>query len=97
MRGLQARTQLATHRIQVAIGVEESITTDSLLNAIQTAHEDGSRDALDGNNEPPAMFNNEPILLAAWDGGQETVLTLQEMNVSSGCRSHSGDPCPHHG
>lgn len=97
MRGLQARVQLAHHRVQLAMGADENIAVDFLLEAMETARADGSRDALAGNSEPPVMFNDEPVLLHAWTEGQETIQSLREMSECAGCSSTYGEPCPHHG
>jgi hypothetical protein len=69
MRGLDARVQLAKAVIMAATDEDEA---DAMLGlAIELARKDGVEDAKDRVHQPPLQFKGQPVLLAAWEEGQE--------------------------
>lgn len=63
MRGLDARLMIAKHRIRLVIGLDARA---ELIEARHLARRLGFADAIEGRRDPPALFNDEPLLLQSW-------------------------------
>lgn len=95
MRGLQARAELATARVQAAIFGQDSEQAGlAALDATTSAIGDGMTDFHNDCHTPPRFFMDEPQLLEAWQSGWGLAADSHEM---SHCNDGTGNPCPLHG
>jgi hypothetical protein len=98
MRGLQARTELATAKVQAAIFGQDSEQAGlAALDATISATSDGIADFHHDCHTPPRFFVDEPALLEAWQDGWGFAADRHEMSHCSHCTDGTGNPCPLHG
>lgn len=91
MRGLQARAELATARVQAAIFGQDSEQAGlAALDATISDTRDGIADYHHDCHTPPRFFADEPQLLEAWQDGWG-------LAADSHCNDGTGNPCPLHG
>ena len=95
MRGLDERIALAKARI-AAVMAPASDEAD-VGEVTYEAYALGVREYQAGVRSAPVMFRDEPILLRAWESGQDFAAELEEMSLCSGCQDTSLPMCPFHG
>lgn len=93
MRGLDERIKLAEARILQVCYPDQA----DFGEVAYEAHALGMRDYAEGLYEPPVMFRDEPLLLRAWNDGQDFMAGLEEMASCPGCQDTSLPMCPTHG
>ncbi len=81
MRGLNTRVYLAHARI-ISI-TDPNNGAIEVAAALCLAQGDGFCDYLDGLRKPPVMFQDEPLLLANWNNGQDDAAKNDEFEVGS--------------
>lgn len=94
MRGLDERVALALARV-LRISHPEKAEYD-LMEVMMDAEALGRRDYHAGLTEPPVMFADEPLLLKAWEAGQDGAAELDEMEHCAGCNNPELPLCPFH-
>ena len=95
MRGLDVRIALAKARIAAVIDPESD---EADVGAVAyDAYGLGVQEYMAGEMTAPVMFRHEPLLLQAWESGQQFGAELEEMNACDGCQDTSLPMCPYHG
>ncbi|WP_232456435.1 hypothetical protein [Burkholderia ubonensis] len=95
MRGLDERCSLALARIACITDPEQGAA--DLMAVEMEAEALGMREYRQGIEEPPVMFADEPVLLTAWEAGQDSAAEMAEMENCSACSDPALPLCPFHG
>jgi hypothetical protein len=95
MRGLDERIALAHARIAAIVAPNSDGADFGVV--YYAAYGLGVQDYRAGEFTAPIMFLDEPLLLKAWEDGQDFAAEVEEMAHCEGCKDTSLPMCPYHG
>ncbi len=91
-------TRIAFAQAKIGINLMLSdVSSEDMAEVMFDAEQSGYSDYGSCKHEPPALFQDEPALLQAWECGQNFAAEAEEMAECDSCNDGTGNPCPFHG